>query len=126
MSLDDFKFDLQLFGGGKIPDTLLDGSPYNLTIRRQVQNRHISGTKEYEQYVEKLEVDGMKPSILAHGVEPQQFVRQYHKTGVSAPSKRDGRPREIVDAGFIVGQYWDIEEQKYLYSDRRASCRERV
>ena len=113
LSLDDFKFDLQLFGG-KIPDTLLDGSPYNLTIRRQVQNRHISGTKEYEQYVEKLEVDGMKPSILAHGVEPQQFVRQYHKTGVSAPSKRDGRPREIVDAGFIVGQYWDIEEQKYL------------
>ncbi|WP_315273050.1 polymorphic toxin type 50 domain-containing protein [Selenomonas sputigena] len=114
MSAGDFKFDLQLFTGGKIPDKLLDGSPYNLTIRRQVQNRHIPGTKEYDRYVEQLKADDIKPSILSQGVDVQSFVRQYHKKGISDPSRRDGSPREIVDAGFVVGQYWDIKERKYL------------
>ena len=39
---------------------------YNLAVRRQVQNRHILGTKEYEQYAEKLALLGLKPSIIPH------------------------------------------------------------
>lgn len=35
--------------GQKIPD-----GEYNLTIRRQVQSRHIDGTPEHEAYVKKV------------------------------------------------------------------------
>ena len=89
-------------------------SDLNLTIRRQVQNRHIVGTKEYIQYVEKLSPYGLLPSILAEGVDVQDLVNKFHGKGISDPNPRDNSPREIVDAKEFIGQYWDIEENKYV------------
>ena len=82
-------------------------SDLNLTIRRQVQNRHIVGTKEYIQYVEKLSPYGLLPSILAEGVDVQNLVNKFHGKGMYDPNPKDNSPREKVDTGKIIGQYWD-------------------
>ena len=117
LSAGDFKFDLQLFAGGKIPDTLLDGSPYNLTIRRQVQNRHLPGTKEYERYVEKLKDLNLHPSVFHEGVtqkDLERLVKKYHGTGMYDPNPLNGSPREKVDTGVFLGQYWDTKKGKLV------------
>ena len=117
LSAGDFKFDLQLFAGGKIPDTLLDGSPYNLTIRRQVQNRHIPGTKEYDRYVEQLKDLNLQPSVFHEGVtqkELERLVKKYHGTGMYDPNPLNGSPREKVDTGVFLGQYWDTKKGKLV------------
>ena len=93
----------------KIPDM-----NYNLTIRRQVQNRHIEGTKEYQQYVEVLKNKGLKPSKLNSDVDVQALVKEFHGKGEYDPNPRDDSPREIVDVGKIIGQYWDKESQKFV------------
>ena len=89
-------------------------SDLNLTIRRQVQNRHIVGTKEYIQYVEKLSPYGLLPSILAEGVDVQNLVNKFHGKGMSDPNPKDNSPREIVDAKEFIGQYWNNREKKYI------------
>ena len=93
----------------KVPDI-----SYNLTVRRQVQNRHIEGTKKYQQYVEVLENKGLKPSKLNSDVDVQALVKEFHSEGKYYPNPKDGSPREIVDVGKIVGQYWDKEKQKFV------------
>lgn len=93
----------------KIPDM-----NYNLTIRRQVQNRHIEGTKEYQQYVEVLKNKGLKPSKLNSDVDVQALVKEFHSEGKYYPNPKDGSPREIVDVGKSIGQYWDKEKQKFI------------
>ena len=108
----------------KIPDL-----NYNLTIRRQVQNRHIEDTAEYQQYVEKLEEKGLKPSKLNSDVDIQALIREFHGKGKYYPNPKDNSPREIVEVGKIVGQYWDMEKQKFVdtrkvmivYSKKRRS-----
>ena len=85
---------------------LPDGD-YNLTVRRQVQNRHITGTAEHQRYVEKLAEKNLKPSILAENVVADELIRKFHKKGIYDPNPKDGSPREIVDTGEIIGKYWD-------------------
>lgn len=89
----------------KIPD-----GEYNLTVRRQVQNRHIEGTAEYFQYVEKLKGSGFFPSVLAENVSVAELVHKFHRKGLSDPNPKDKSPREQVDTGEIIGKYWDLEE----------------
>ena len=93
----------------KMPDM-----SYNLTIRRQVQNRHIEGTKEYQQYTDRLSVLGLKPSKLNSDVDIQNLIKEFHKQGKYDPNHKDSSPREIVDVGRIIGQYWDFEIQKFI------------
>ena len=97
----------------KMPDM-----SYNLTVRRQVQNRHIEGTKEYQQYIEVLENKGLKPSKLNADVDVQALIKEFHSKGKYYPNPKDGSPREIVDVGKIVGQYWDKEKQKFIDTDK--------
>lgn len=114
LSLDDFKFDLQLFSGGKIPDTLPDGTPYNLKIRRQQQQRHIEGTMEYERYIKELKENNLKPSIVDPSIDLKWFINQYHRQGIAEINEKDGSVRERINAGFVVGQYWNKRQLKYL------------
>ena len=117
LSLNDFKFDLQLFGGGKIPDTLPDGTPYNLRIRRQQQQQHIEGTMEYERYIKELKKNkkyNIKPSIVDPSIDLKWFINQYHRQGIAEINEKDGSVREKINAGFVVGQYWNKRQLKYL------------
>ena len=93
----------------KLPD-----GEYNLTIRRQVQNRHIEGTKEYQQYVERLSATGFKPSKIFVDVNVNEVITKFHGKGIYDPNPKDNSPREIVDTGQIIGQYWNIEEKGYI------------
>ena len=86
---------------------------YNLTVRRQVQNRHIQGTAEYQQYLEKLSNTNFKPSFLLPTVNVDTLVKKYHKQGEYTPNPKDGSPREIVDTGEIIGQYWNNRTGQY-------------
>lgn len=86
----------------------------NLSIRRQVQNRHILGTKEFQQYVEKLSPYGLMPSILAENVNVQELITKFHGKGIYDPNPKDNSPREKVDTGNIIGQYWNSRESKYV------------
>ena len=102
-------FDIQRFGGQKLPE-----GNYNLTVRRQVQNRHIEGTKEYQDYEERLSNVDFKPSKLLPGIAAQKLVYEFHGKGIYDPNPKDGSPREKINIGSIVGEYWDTDENKYV------------
>lgn len=102
-----WNFDIQRFCD-KLPD-----DNYNLTVRRQVQNRHIAGTKEHQAYLERLKDSGFKPSFLLPTVDVARLVRDFHKKGTYDPNPKDGSPREIVDVGEVVGKYWNNRTAQY-------------
>lgn len=106
-----FKFDLQLFATG---DKLPEGE-YNLTVRRQVQSRHIEGTKERAAYIENRRRNGQDttPSYLLADVDPQALVKQYHGKGAYKPNN-DGTVREEVKADRVVGRSWDNKTGGYI------------
>ena len=101
-------FDLQRFGGQKIPE-----GDYNLTVRRQVQNRHIEGTKEYAEYVTRLSGKNLMPSKLSPDVDAQSLIREFHGKGIYDPNPKDNSTREQVDTGSIIGQFWDKDNNRY-------------
>lgn len=104
-----FKFDPQRFGGQKLPE-----GEYNLTVRRQVQNRHIEGTKEYNDYVERLSDKSLMPSKIAPNTDVQSVVREFHGKGIYDPNPKDSSPREKVNTGRVIGQYWDNDKNQYV------------
>lgn len=85
-----------------------------MTLRRQVQNRHIEGTREFQSYVERTTGTIFKPSKLPSETDAQSLVREFHGKGVYDPNPKDGSPREKVDTGRIIGQYWDNETRSYV------------
>ena len=107
----DFEFDPQRFGGQKLPE-----GNYNLTVRRQVQNRHIEGTTEYNNYIEEnnKKRKSFLPSVLAPNVNVQDLINEFHGKGIFAPHPDGKQLRERVDTGRIIGQYWDYEEGKLV------------
>ena len=100
--------NIQLFANDKLPDDAYT----NRRVRQQVQNRHIEGTKEYKEYAAKLAEKGRKPSLLSPEIDVELFVRDFHGKGLYAPGG-DGSPREIVDAGEVVGKYWNNRTNSY-------------
>ena len=107
--LADFTFDLQRFGAQRIPE-----GNYNLTIRRQVQNRHIEGTREYREYVNRLMEKNLMPSKISPDSDVQALVNEFHGKGIYDPNPKDGSAREKIDTRRIIGQYWDINLNKYV------------
>ena len=93
----------------KIPE-----GDYNLTVRRQVQNRHIAGTQEHFQYLAKLAEKNLQPGLLADNVDIADLIHSFHGKGIYYPNPKDGSPREIVDTKKIIGQYWDKKENLYI------------
>ncbi|MBR1728218.1 MAG: hypothetical protein IJ728_01655 [Selenomonadaceae bacterium] len=81
-----------------------------------MQNRHIEGTSEYQNYAEKLAEKGLKPSKLADNVDVAKLVKEFHGKGIYDPNPKDNSPREIVDTDRIIGQYWDNREYCYVYT----------
>ncbi len=91
---------------------------YKLTVRENIQKRHIEGTKEYLDYVARLEQKGskVKPSILS--VDAQALINRFAGTGRIIVQKKGGPPKEVIDAGTVVGKYFDEGSGKFLESTR--------
>ena len=106
---DGFVFDLQRFA----PLSLPEGN-YNLTLRRQVQNRHIEGTREYQEYANRLSEKNIMPSKMPPSTDCQALVKEFHGKGIYDPNPRDNSPRERVDTGRIIGQYWDTDKNQFV------------
>lgn len=106
---DGFVFDLQRFNAQPLPE-----GNYNLTVRRQVQNRHIEGTKEYQEYVTRKVGTSFKPSKIPQGTDCQALVNEFHGKGIYDPHPKDNSPREIVDTGRVIGQYWNNRANEFM------------
>ena len=102
-------FELQLFAGQRLPE-----GDYNLTIRQQVQNRHIEGTHEYQEYVARKIDTPFKPSKMPPDTDAQALVNEFHRKGIYAPNPQDNNPREKVNTGRIIGQYWNNRLGKFI------------
>ena len=60
----DFNFDIQRFGGQKLPD-----GKYNLEINIDKQRKHFEGTKEHTDYVARASKNGFIPSVLNPNID---------------------------------------------------------
>ena len=103
------EFDLQKFSGQRLPE-----GDYNLKIRRQVQNRHIEGTREYQDYASRTADTIFKPSKMPLGIDAQALVNEFHGKGIYKPNPQDNSPREVVDTGRIIGQYWNNRKNQFI------------
>ncbi|MHB1651659.1 MAG: polymorphic toxin type 50 domain-containing protein [Desulfitobacteriaceae bacterium] len=83
-----------------------------LTINQQKQNRHIEGTKEYNQYVKKLAKDDFKPSILT--ADPQEVIDKYAGTGRQIISTKGVQPKEVITLPDIAGKYYNTDRGEYV------------
>ena len=109
---DKAPFNIQRFSTQRLPD-----GDYNLKIRRQVQNRHIEGTREYQEYANCLSIAGFKPSKMPPETDVQALVNEFHRKGIYDPNPKDKSPREQVCVGRIIGQYWNKAINQYADTD---------
>ena len=106
---DGFVFDVQRFGAQSLPE-----GNYNLTIRRQVQNRHIEGTREFKDYASRLAEKNLLPSKMPQDTDIQSLIKEFHGKGIYTPNPKDDSPREKIDTGRIIGQYWDTDKEQFV------------
>ena len=72
---------------------------------------------EYERYIKELKKNkkyNIKPSIVDPSIDLEWFINQYHRQGIAEINEKDGSVREKINAGFVVGQYWNKRQLKYL------------
>ena len=81
---DKAPFNIQRFSTQRLPD-----GDYNLKIRRQVQNRHIEGTREYQEYANCLSIAGFKPSKMPPETDVQALVNEFHRKGIYDPNPKE-------------------------------------
>jgi len=95
---------------------ILDGTyPSRIIVGRQ--NKHIEGTREFEQKREQMQrlSPGSEPAILT--AEAQLLVDKYKGTG-RIRLKGSEYPRERVDADDIIGKTWVQSAQRYVDTKR--------
>jgi len=96
---------------------ILDGTyPSRVIIGRQ--NKHIEGTKEFEQNKEKMkkESPGSNPSILI--ADADEIMQKYKGTGIIDLPKGSEYPRETIDLNDFVGKTWVQSLKKYVSTKR--------
>ena len=93
---------------------ILDGT-YPSRVIQGRQNKHIEGTREFEQNQTKMRKMGGEPSILE--ADAQELVDTYKGTG-SIKMKSSIYPRERIDTGSIVGKTWVKSISKYVDTRR--------
>jgi hypothetical protein len=85
---------------------------YSLRIIQGRQNKHIIGTREFEQNSEKMNrlSPGSKPSIIT--ADAKMLVEKYKGSG---KIRIDGLeyPQETITTDEIIGKSWVISKQKY-------------
>ena len=91
---------------------ILDGT-YPSRVIQGRQNKHIEGTREFEQNQEKMRKIGSEPAII--NVDPQSLVNKHKGTGTIYFSKTSpDYPREDIDTGEIIGKAWDRKKEEYI------------
>ena len=109
-------------GGGKMIDIaeerkkIMDGT-YPSRIIAGRQNKHIEGTREFEQkrkQSQKLS-PGSEPAIL--NVDAQALVDKYKGTGL-IKMRGSVYPRETIDTDRVVGKTWVQSLGKYADTKR--------
>jgi len=92
---------------------ILDGT-YPLRIIQGRQNKHIEGTREFEQNCEKMNrlSPGSRPATLT--ADAAELVNKYKGTGLIKPSKGSPYPREVINTNTIIGKTWVKSLQKYI------------
>ena len=94
---------------------ILDGT-YPSRIIQGRQNKHIEGTKEYNQKQEQIEKvsPGSKPSKLRENINAQSLVDKYKGTGHIDFANNAEYPFETIVEDNIIGQTWIISKQKFV------------
>ena len=91
---------------------ILDGTyPSRIIIGRQ--NKHIVGTREFEQNKEKMYKSGSAPAIL--NWDAQSLVDKHKGTGKIYFTKSSPEyPREDIDTKYVIGKTWDRSKGEYI------------
>jgi hypothetical protein len=91
-----------------------------LYINKQKQNRHIEGTREYQEYKEKLQKVGFMPSILE--VDTEELLKQYSGKGRIIISSGNQPPKESIKADYYVGKYYDRDKGEWVTTQWAMIC----
>ena len=92
---------------------ILDGT-YPSKVITGRQNKHIEGTREFEQNREKMQKfsPGSEPAIL--NTNAQILVDTYKGTGIIDMVKGSEYPRETIVTNKVVGKTWVQSLNKYV------------
>jgi len=93
---------------------ILDGT-YPSRIIKGRQNKHIEGTREFEQKGKSMEKKS-RPAILT--ADAQSLVDKYKGTGIINIPGGSNFPVEIVDTNTVIGKTWVRSLQKYADTKR--------
>ncbi|MCL2634912.1 MAG: polymorphic toxin type 50 domain-containing protein [Oscillospiraceae bacterium] len=96
---------------------ILDGTYPNRIIQGR-QNKHIEGTKEFEQNCEKMHrlSPGSRPAVLTS--EAKMLVDKFKGTGEILPGRGSSYPIETINAEMVIGKTWVKSLQKYVDTKR--------
>ena len=96
------------------------GGTYPSRVIAGRQNKHIEGTREFEQANNKRVQDGRggKQSALCPDINVQNLVDRYKGTGRIRISNGSQYPREAIDFEYIVGKTWVAKLSKYVDTKR--------
>jgi len=103
----DAKAEQDKIKSGEYPSRVIQGR----------QNKHIEGTKEFEQKREsmKKKKSSNEPAILK--VDAQALVDKYKGTGYIYRHKSSPYPKERIKADRVIGKTWVQSKQKYVDTD---------
>ena len=97
-------------------EKILNGE-YPSRIVQGRQNKHIPGTREFEQKRESMKRENPKsePSILT--ADAKMLVDKYKGTGTVYQHPSSNYPRENVTVDFVIGKTWVKSMKKYVDSN---------
>jgi len=92
---------------------ILDGT-YPSRVVKGRQNKHIQGTREFEQKREQIKRADSRNEPAMLEFDAQELVDRYKGTGDIAVKPGQQYPRETITANEIVGKTWLRETQRYV------------
>ena len=99
----------------------LNNDRINLQVRKQKQQEHILGTRQWKQRVKtSAGRNEPLPTYFNKNVDVQKLINGYHGKGVLKFNRNDIYPREYVNVKNVVGRYYDREARKYIDAKRIA------
>ncbi|MBC9783539.1 minor capsid protein [Heliobacterium chlorum] len=88
---------------------------YKLKINANKQNKHLEGTKEYNDYASSLALKGDKPSVLNAHLNPQEIVHRFAGTGRIIVQSKGRPPKEKIKVNdMIVGKYYNKDKGEFV------------
>lgn len=110
-----WKGDLQQEAGKGIIKAKLEKGEISTKLSIQQYDKHILGTKKYEEYYNSRVAKGRNPqSILTISEkETQRILNECVGTGkIDVARSGEYRNKEFYDVGYVIGQYYDHGEYK--------------